>query len=117
MLSCFIENDPSKCMLVLPSDHYIPDEEYFNDTIENALSISMNSNAITFGEPTYLSTQYGYIQTPATHEVEPVKSFHEKPDILTKRMIDSGEYLWNLVYFYLIFLNFYILLEKLILFN
>ena len=83
--------------LSLPSDHYIPDEEYFNDTIENALEYINEFNAITFGvKPTYLSTQYGYIQTPVTHEVEPVKSFREKPDILTaKRMIDSGEYLWN----------------------
>ena len=97
LLSCLIENDPSKCMLVLPSDHYIPDEEYFNDTIENALEYINEFNVITFGvKPTYLSTQYGYIHTPVTHEVGPVESFHEKPDILTaKRMIDSGEYLWN----------------------
>ena len=37
LLACLLENNRDAIMLVLPSDHYIPDIDYFNSTIEKAV--------------------------------------------------------------------------------
>jgi len=97
LFACFLEANHNEFMLALPSDHYIPDTDYFNCAIERALAHLNNFNVITFGiKPTYASTQYGYIQTSANLEVAPVNSFHEKPNISNaNQMINSGDYLWN----------------------
>ena len=97
LFACFLEANHNEFMLALPSDHYIPDTDYFNCAIERALAHLNNFNVITFGiKPTYASTQYGYIQTSANLEVAPVSSFHEKPNITNaNQMINSGDYLWN----------------------
>ncbi len=97
LLACLIENNHDAYMLALPSDHYIPDIDYFNKTIESALTHLNNFNIITFGiKPTYASTQYGYIKTYDNSQVASVSSFHEKPNIMNAtEMITSGDYLWN----------------------
>ena len=82
LLACLLENNRDAIMLVLPSDHYIPDIDYFNSTIEKAAVHLNQFNIITFGiKPTYAATQYGYINTINNSEIAPVESFHEKPSL------------------------------------
>ncbi len=97
LLACLLENNRDAIMLVLPSDHYIPDIDYFNSIIEKAAVHLNQFNIITFGiKPTYAATQYGYIHTLNNSEIAPVESFYEKPSLSDATgMFDTGEYLWN----------------------
>ncbi len=97
LLACLLENNHEAIMLVLPSDHYMPDIDYFNSTIETAVAHLNQFNIITFGiKPTYAATQYGYIHTLNNSEIAPVENFYEKPSLSNATgMIDTGEYLWN----------------------
>jgi len=111
-------------ILILPSDHYIPDSLAFNDTIQNTDKIFNRQNkTIIFGiKPYYPATGYGYIQIdsdntnllfhvkhnmfkPSTNyqndqnfflEMFHVKHFKEKPSLdLAVVYINQSEYFWN----------------------
>ncbi|WP_340394848.1 mannose-1-phosphate guanylyltransferase [Paenibacillus sp. FSL E2-0177] len=91
-------------MVVLPSDHYITDEEQFRLTLDEACTVAMESDKIvTIGiKPTFPSTGYGYIafdKTPiATSPVAvyDVDEFVEKPNFQNAQSyLASGNYLWN----------------------
>jgi len=88
-------------LLIMPSDHFIPDIEYFGKTILQLSNVISNNHWITFGvNPTFPSTAYGYIniqnRVDIKNELSKVKAFIEKP---TKnqaiKLINTGEYLWN----------------------
>src|SRR5207248_1180581 len=65
------EDDP---MLVMPSDHMIPDAAAFEAAVEGALSPALDGNLLTFGiRPTSAHTGYGYIQA-----AEPVSEHSDK---------------------------------------
>ncbi|WP_373653743.1 mannose-1-phosphate guanylyltransferase [Schlesneria sp. DSM 10557] len=95
--------DPDAIMLVTPADHVISPNEKFQQAVQQAVElIEQNpSTLVLFGiEPTYPSTGFGYIQrgerltatSPAFH----VKSFHEKPNLLTAaQFMATSEYYWN----------------------
>lgn len=92
--------DPDAVMLVMPSDHYIPDDKGFTDVVMAAKPSAENGAVITFGiQPDRPETGYGYIETgevlPGTNGFF-VSAFHEKPDEITaQKMLDAGTYLWN----------------------
>jgi mannose-1-phosphate guanylyltransferase/mannose-6-phosphate isomerase len=86
-------------LLVMPSDHYIPDAAAFAKTIASGVTTATSGAVVTFGvKPSRVETGYGYIETlPGQGETcRPVKGFYEKPDYLrATEMFDSGSYLWN----------------------
>lgn len=91
-------------MVVLPSDHYITDEEQFRLTLDEACTVAMESDKIvTIGiKPTFPSTGYGYIAfdkepiTVSPVAVYDVAEFVEKPNFQNAQSyLSSGNYLWN----------------------
>ena len=98
--------DPDASMAVVTADQVIEPDEVFSKAMTSGLAfINANPDAmITFGiEPTFPSTQLGYIQLgpvepcdQSADDVYKVMSFREKPDEKTAvEYIDSGQYCWN----------------------
>ena len=85
-------------LLILPSDHYIPDAKAFGDAVRAASDLARDGQIITFGiRPTGPHTGFGYIKRG--DELAPgykVASFHEKPDQETAQAyLKEGGYDWN----------------------
>ena len=94
------DEDPYAVMLVVPSDHYIPDSKTFTERVVAARASAEAGDIVTFGiQPDRPETGYGYIETGhKLSEVDgfAVARFHEKPDGKTaQNMIGQGSYLWN----------------------
>ena len=93
--------DPDGVMVVLPSDHYIRDQEKFREDIETAVGIAREGHLVTLGiPPTRPETGFGYIEcdpAPAAGSgYRAALSFREKPDLETaRRYLEKGNYLWN----------------------
>lgn len=87
-------------MVVAPSDHWIPDEEAFIASVQQAFDYTKKNDAlVTLGiEPTFPNTGYGYIGYYKTgnNEVKKVTDFTEKPDLKNAmKYIEAGNYSWN----------------------
>ena len=86
-------------MVIVPSDHFIKDEEEFASVLKLATEAARTEDKlVTVGiRPTFPSTGYGYIKyEKSAATIKPVKEFVEKPDLETARAyVDSGEYAWN----------------------
>lgn len=87
-------------MLVLSSDHHIPDLDAFTQSVQLALQhTTIHPEAlITFGlQPTRPETGYGYIEVTGGGEaVEKVRCFREKPNLATAQAYCAdGQHLWN----------------------
>ncbi len=92
--------DPKALMLVLPSDHYIPNDHAFKETVEAAKASATLGAVVTFGiQPDRPETGYGYIETGqklSDGDGFAVARFHEKPASKTAaNMIKKGGYFWN----------------------
>ena len=103
MLSCLMLQvlDPEATVLILPTDHYIPSVEKFNEFVSHAIDCAKTSeDIILFGvRPTYPATGYGYITYDKNKEAVPypVSAFHEKPvEAVAQQLIDTGSSLWNI---------------------
>ncbi|NPV70527.1 MAG: NTP transferase domain-containing protein [Firmicutes bacterium] len=109
--------DPDGVMVVLPSDHFIRDDDGFTGTIRAAIQTAKDTGGlVTIGiRPTRPETGYGYIQlseaageaarepaagagggaSAAAHPIR-VERFVEKPLLERAReYLASGRYLWN----------------------
>lgn len=97
LISCLLNKDQNAYMLVMPSDHYIPNSDYFDFAVKSSMKFIDHFNVITFGiTPKYASDQYGYIQSSGDSLVSSVANFFEKPNRLkAEEMFNSGNYLWN----------------------
>lgn len=87
-------------MCIVPSDHYIKDEEEFARVLAAAILTAEETDAlVTIGiKPTFPSTGYGYIRNENTMGkiYNKVEEFVEKPDLDTaSAYVDSGNYAWN----------------------
>ena len=87
-------------MCIVPSDHFIRNEEEFERVIKTAVSLAEEKNAlVTIGiKPTFPSTGYGYIRCNRTNEAGyyPVEEFVEKPDLEhATEYVKSGQFAWN----------------------
>lgn len=86
-------------LLVLPADHYIPNDVAFCNAIATATAHAQAGRLVTFGiTPTHAETGFGYIQNgPAQPEGGfAIAAFKEKPDAaLAAQYLASGDYLWN----------------------
>jgi len=90
--------DPQSIMLVMPSDHYIPDAKAFAAMAEEAATHLGKGQIICFGiTPDRPETGYGYIRLgDGGGAITPVAAFTEKPDAeLAEAFIEDGSYLWN----------------------
>jgi len=93
---------PQSVMIVMPSDHAIPDTEKFISDVRIAIEGAIEDHLVTFGiKPSRPETGYGYIQVDKSSNTElngflKVKRFVEKPDLETaKKYISGGNYFWN----------------------
>ena len=86
-------------LLVMPSDHHIPDQDAFAKMVLAGRVTAEADAIVTFGVvPDRPETGYGYIELgqPSAGAAFSVKKFHEKPEIATaKKMLDVGHYFWN----------------------
>lgn len=87
-------------MVIVPSDHFIANEEEFARVLSEAIKAAEEKNKlVTVGiKPTFPSTGYGYIRYNAGVEeaVKDVEEFVEKPDLETaQEYVESGEFAWN----------------------
>jgi len=84
---------------VLPSDHWIANNEEFRKTLMMAAGDSAGNKIVTIGiAPTKPETGYGYIETPSAQISGPqgILSFHEKPDYKTAvNYLSEKRFLWN----------------------
>lgn len=92
--------DPNEPLVVMPSDHFIQNEEAFVKTVRKAAEIATKSGSIvTIGiTPDSAQTGYGYIQKGAgvEQDVFEVNQFKEKPNLQTaQEYIASENYFWN----------------------
>ncbi len=97
--------DPEAVILVLPSDHLIPDVGKFHQALDAAACFAGQGSLVTFGVvPQAPETGYGYIRKDGRascpcggpHEAFTIEAFVEKPDVRTARKyVASGEYCWN----------------------
>ena len=95
-------NDPDTLMLVAPSDHVVPDTQAFHEAVKAGVPAARDGQLVTFGiTPDRPETGYGYLELakkPKNDKPEAIglKRFVEKPDeAAAKKMLASGEYLWN----------------------
>lgn len=93
---------PESIMIVLPSDHAIPDPDQFREDLRSALKGAAENRLVVFGiRPDRPETGYGYIQFEDPKDLKPgglvkVERFVEKPDVQTaRRYVSSGKYYWN----------------------
>lgn len=98
------KEDPEALMIVVPADHYIPDELVFAETMRKGVRVAReDARLVTTGiRPTRPETGYGYIQAGRSIEgisrdaCFEVRRFVEKPD--AQRAADylaQGGYYWN----------------------
>ncbi|QZP08477.1 mannose-1-phosphate guanylyltransferase/mannose-6-phosphate isomerase [Caenibius sp. WL] len=95
--------DPNALMLVMPSDHVIPDDARFRDAVLAGERAARDGQLVTFGiRPDRAETGYGWLQLSeaADADFSPVpqklQRFVEKPDsAAAAAMLADGRHLWN----------------------
>jgi mannose-1-phosphate guanylyltransferase/mannose-6-phosphate isomerase len=93
---------PESIMIILPSDHAIPETERFLNDLRLAIQSAEKNYLVAFGiKPTSPQTGYGYIEAGEFVEsgmegLFKVERFVEKPDFETaKKYLSRGGYYWN----------------------
>ena len=93
---------PDSIMVVMPSDHAIPENEKFLGDLKVAIEGAKEGNLVTFGiKPNRPETGYGYIKVDKSTKTGvkgflKVERFVEKPDIeKAKTYLSDGNYFWN----------------------
>ena len=87
------------CLLVLPADHLVRDQQAFREAVEGAHALAREGWLTCLGvQPTHAETGFGYIRAGERIDEHGrrIEAFVEKPDSDTAlRYFESGEYLWN----------------------
>jgi len=93
---------PESIMVVMPSDHAIPDKEKFLKDLRLAIEGARGNGLVTFGiKPDRPATGYGYLKRKDSKQSERkslfrVERFVEKPDFDTaKKYLSERSYFWN----------------------
>ncbi len=98
------ERNPKGVMMVMPSDHYIPDLTAFQKTLKSAIHwAETHDDLVTLGvKPTRPETGYGYLKMGAKlgdahgEACRKVEAFVEKPKFdRAQEFLKTGNYLWN----------------------
>jgi mannose-1-phosphate guanylyltransferase/mannose-6-phosphate isomerase len=91
--------DPEALILVMPSDHLIPDAAAFEACVVEGVEAALAGSLVTFAVvPSRLETGYGYLKCSFNegNETAVVQSFVEKPDTETAECyLREGNYFWN----------------------
>jgi mannose-1-phosphate guanylyltransferase len=91
--------DPDALCMVLPSDHFITDENAFLSCAREALEGARRGHLVTLGvKPTRAETGFGYVEVGAAIEgaLHAATRFVEKPTSeRAAEYLASGKYLWN----------------------
>lgn len=89
--------DPADVLVVLPSDHLIPDTAAFNLAAERAIALAEAGGLVAFGcVPDRPEVGYGWIKTGEVVDGGfAIAEFVEKPDAARAAELLSGGYLWN----------------------
>jgi mannose-1-phosphate guanylyltransferase len=93
--------DPEAVVAVLPSDHFIANEQEFRSVLDRALQSAASGRVTTVGiVPTRPETGYGYIEVgeaiDAKTGAKAVARFVEKPDrARAEQFLSGGKHLWN----------------------
>lgn len=86
-------------MCILPSDHYIKETSAYEEVMQRAISVALETDhLVTVGiKPTFPATGYGYIKYgEVIGNYKKVEDFVEKPDVkVAKSYLAEGNYLWN----------------------
>jgi len=87
-------------MIVAPSDHWIEDEEAFENDVTACFEKCEKEDVLcTLGiQPAYPNTGFGYIEYEKqdANNIKKVAQFREKPDLETaKDFLAQGNFLWN----------------------
>jgi mannose-1-phosphate guanylyltransferase/mannose-6-phosphate isomerase len=96
-----VAQDPEALMLVMPSDHDIPDAQAFAAAVATGMAAAGNGRLVVFGvDPRWAETGYGYIERSGDLDGAPgcyhVASFVEKPELeIATRLVASGRHSWN----------------------
>jgi mannose-1-phosphate guanylyltransferase len=101
-----MQRDPEAAMAVVTADQIIRPAEPLQQALRDALVFvaAEPQSLVTFGiQPSFGSTQYGYIKCLAAQTqpgcqsaIHPVEAFREKPDAPTAQAyFESGDYAWN----------------------
>ncbi len=94
-LTRIFAQDPSAKVVILPSDHYVRDEEPFECSIRRAIAASEGQIALVGAVPNRPETQYGWIVPGGGSQPSVVARFCEKPPaVLAERLWRRGA-LWN----------------------
>jgi mannose-1-phosphate guanylyltransferase len=96
-LTRIVARDPSAHVVILPSDHYIRDEEPFERSIRRAIAASQDHIALVGAVPSHPETQYGWIVPGGGYGSQRgvVDRFYEKPTAdVAERLWRRGA-LWN----------------------
>ena len=92
-----LEIDEDSKILIMPSDHYIPDIKGFKGCITDSINLTEKSNWVIFGiKPYQPNTNYGYIKTKKIKKRYEFISFQEKPSYKdAQSFLEKGTYFWN----------------------
>jgi mannose-1-phosphate guanylyltransferase/mannose-6-phosphate isomerase len=90
--------DPAALVLVMPSDHLVPDVEAFRTSAQAAARLASDGRIVVLGiTPTEPSTAYGYVAKgePLAERAYVVDRFVEKPDADRAGKLIAEGCLWN----------------------
>ena len=96
------ENGEDPILIILPSDHYIKDNNLFLESLNEGIEFARQDRLVTFGIlPTYPATGFGYIKAEepifnGNNKSSTIKEFIEKPNIeLALKYIEDKRFAWN----------------------
>lgn len=92
--------NPNAVMIVAPSDHWIEDEQAFENDVKTCFEKCEKEEVLcTLGiQPSFPNTGFGYIEFEkgSDESLKKVSQFREKPDYETaKEFLAQGNFLWN----------------------
>ncbi|MGW9687281.1 mannose-1-phosphate guanylyltransferase [Flagellimonas sp. 2504JD1-5] len=92
--------NPNAVMIVAPSDHWIEDEQAFENDVKVCFNKCEKEEVLcTLGiQPSFPNTGFGYIEfeKKGDESLKKVSQFREKPDYETaKEFLAQGNFLWN----------------------
>lgn len=92
--------NPNAIMIVAPSDHWIEDEQAFENDVKACFDKCEKEEVLcTLGiQPSFPNTGFGYIEFEkgGDENLKKVSQFREKPDYETaKEFLAQGNFLWN----------------------